>query len=78
VPFAVHLDLNPHGAAALTLLIEAVERADSDAVTPRRLGSRRTSRSPSTVASSRPALQMNCEQTGNNADSWDELRRVDP
>jgi len=38
VPFAVHLDLDPHSAAALAPLIEAIERADSDAMTPRRTG----------------------------------------
>lgn len=36
MPFAVHLDLDPHSAAALTPLIDAVERADADAMTPRR------------------------------------------
>jgi 2'-5' RNA ligase len=36
VPFAVHLDLDPPGAAALAPLIDAVERADPDATTPRR------------------------------------------
>ena len=36
MPFAVHLDLDPPSAAALTPLIDAVERADPDAMTPRR------------------------------------------
>lgn len=36
MPFAVHLDLDPHSAAALEPLIDAVERADPEATTPRR------------------------------------------
>ena len=36
MPFAVHLDLDPHSAAALAPLIYAIERADPDAMTPRR------------------------------------------
>ncbi len=38
MPFAVTLalDLDPHGAGALAPLIDAVERADPDAMTPRR------------------------------------------
>ncbi|MGK9171511.1 2'-5' RNA ligase family protein [Inquilinus limosus] len=36
MPFAVHLDLDPLSAAALAPLIEAVERADCDAMTPPR------------------------------------------
>jgi 2'-5' RNA ligase len=36
VPFAVTLDLDPHGAAALAPLIDAVERAEPYAMTPRR------------------------------------------
>ncbi len=36
MPYAVYLDLDPRSAAALAPLIEAVERADPDAITPRR------------------------------------------
>lgn len=36
MPFAVTLDLDPHGAAALAPLIDAVERAEPYAMTPRR------------------------------------------
>ncbi|TSD82806.1 2'-5' RNA ligase family protein [Mycobacterium sp. KBS0706] len=36
MPFAVTLDLDPHGAGSLAPLIDAVERADPDAMTPRR------------------------------------------
>ncbi|MGK9236323.1 2'-5' RNA ligase family protein [Inquilinus limosus] len=36
MPLAVHLDLDPPSAAALAPLIDAVERADPDAMTPRR------------------------------------------
>jgi len=36
VPFAVTLDLDPLSAAALTPMIDAVERADPKAMTPRR------------------------------------------
>ncbi len=36
MPFAVTLDLDPHGAGALAPLIDAVDRADPEAMTPRR------------------------------------------
>ncbi|MGF6227698.1 2'-5' RNA ligase [Inquilinus ginsengisoli] len=36
MPFAVHLDLEPRSAVALATLIEAVERAEAHATTPRR------------------------------------------
>ncbi|WP_186002934.1 2'-5' RNA ligase family protein [Mycobacterium sp. KBS0706] len=36
MPFAVHLDLDARSADALAALIDAVERADPDAMTPRR------------------------------------------
>lgn len=36
MPYAVTLDLDPHGAGALAPLFDAVERADADAMTPRR------------------------------------------
>jgi len=38
VPFAVPLDLDPLSAAALAPLLDAVERADPKATTPRRAG----------------------------------------
>ena len=36
MPFAVRLDLDPPSGSALAPLIDAVERADADAMTPRR------------------------------------------
>jgi 2'-5' RNA ligase len=38
LPYAVTLDLDQHSAVALAPLIEAVERADPQAMTPRRAG----------------------------------------